>query len=70
MEGTHATFKAIATSRATSIVGGGDTISTITDEKLVKKITHVSTGGSAMLEFMEKGTLPAIEALKNGINRK
>ncbi|KKU96332.1 MAG: Phosphoglycerate kinase [Candidatus Gottesmanbacteria bacterium GW2011_GWA1_48_13] len=67
MAGTDATFRAIAASAATTIIGGGDTISTIRDETLLKDITHVSTGGSAMLEFMEKGTLPAIEALKNHV---
>lgn len=65
--GTDATFAAIAASAATTIVGGGDTISTIHDETLLSKINHVSTGGGAMLEFMEKGTLPAIEALKNHV---
>lgn len=48
-----------------SIIGGGDTISTIDDKSLLHNITHVSTGGAAMLEFLEKGTLPAIEVLKN-----
>lgn len=68
MAGTKATFAAIAKSSARSIIGGGDTISTITDAKLLARIDHVSTGGSAMLEFMEKGTLPAIEALKNHVH--
>lgn len=68
MAGTKATFAAIAKSRAKSIIGGGDTISTITDAKLLARIDHISTGGSAMLEFMEKGTLPAIEALKNHVH--
>ncbi len=47
-----------------SIIGGGDTISTIDDKSLLSNITHVSTGGAAMLEFLEKGTLPAIDALR------
>ncbi|MEK7587808.1 MAG: phosphoglycerate kinase [Patescibacteria group bacterium] len=65
MAGTQSVFRSLATSRATTIIGGGDTISTIHDEALLQKVSHISTGGSAMLEFMEKGTLPAIEALKN-----
>jgi phosphoglycerate kinase len=65
-EGTKKTCQSVASSRALSIVGGGDTISTITDEKILEKIDLISTGGSAMLEFIEKGTLPTIEALKNG----
>ena len=64
MAGTQSVFRSLATSRATTIIGGGDTISTIHDEALLQKVSHISTGGSAMLEFMEKGTLPAIEALK------
>lgn len=49
---------------ATSIVGGGDTLSAISKKEYIEKITHISTGGGAMLEFIEKGTLPGIEALK------
>ncbi len=48
----------------TSIVGGGDTIAAISKKEYLGKITHISTGGGAMLEFIEKGTLPGIEALK------
>ncbi|MEK7079060.1 MAG: phosphoglycerate kinase [Patescibacteria group bacterium] len=49
---------------AVSIVGGGDTLAAISNKKYLSKITHISTGGGAMLEFIEKGTLPGIEALK------
>lgn len=48
----------------TSIVGGGDTIAAISKKEYLDNITHISTGGGAMLEFIEKGTLPGIEALK------
>lgn len=51
--------------KAISIVGGGDTLFAISHKEYIDKITHVSTGGGAMLEFIEKGTLPGIEALKN-----
>ncbi len=49
---------------ATSVVGGGDTIAAISKKEYLDKITHISTGGGAMLEFIEKGTLPGIEALQ------
>ncbi|OGK16700.1 phosphoglycerate kinase [Candidatus Roizmanbacteria bacterium RIFCSPHIGHO2_01_FULL_39_12c] len=63
--GTDFTYYAIAENRdAVSIVGGGDTLSAISKEEYLDKITHISTGGGAMLEFIEKGTLPGIEALK------
>ena len=47
-----------------SIVGGGDTLAAISKKEYLEKITHISTGGGAMLEFIENGTLPGIEALK------
>lgn len=49
---------------AISIVGGGETIAAISKKEYLDNITHISTGGGAMLEFIEKGTLPGIEALK------
>lgn len=48
----------------TSIVGGGDTLSAISKKEYLDKITHISTGGGAMLEFIEKGSLPGIDALR------
>lgn len=63
--GTDFIYYAITENRnALSIVGGGDTLSAISKEEYLEKITHLSTGGGAMLEFIEKGTLPGIEALK------
>lgn len=64
-KGTDAVYEAVASNSAvTSIVGGGETLAALTHEKHLERITHISTGGGAMLEFVEKGTLPGIEALK------
>lgn len=62
-EGTESVLKSIAESKAFSIVGGGDTLSSIKNKDYLKNITHISTGGSAMLEYMKKGSLPGIEVL-------
>ncbi len=62
--GTDFVYYSIAENRGTTIVGGGDTLSAVSKKEHLENITHVSTGGGAMLEFIEKGTLPAIEALK------
>ncbi len=65
-QGTDFIYYAIAhNSDAVSVVGGGDTLAAINHKKYLDKITHISTGGGAMLEFIEKGTLPAIEVLKH-----
>ncbi len=50
---------------STSVVGGGDTLAAISKKEYIEKITHISTGGGAMLEFIEHGTLPGIDALRN-----
>lgn len=63
-KGTFSVLKAIAESPAISIVGGGDTIAAISKHpSLTKKITFISTGGGALLQYLEKGTLPALDAL-------
>jgi phosphoglycerate kinase len=63
--GTDFIYYAITQNKqAVSVVGGGDTIAAISKEEYLDQITHISTGGGAMLEFIEKGTLPGIEALK------
>lgn len=49
---------------AISVVGGGDTLAALSKKEYLDKITHISTGGGAMLEFIENGTLPGLEALK------
>lgn len=62
-ESTIALAKGLAKSKANSVVGGGDTVVTLKELKLEKKIDFISTGGGAMLEFLQKGTLPGIDAL-------
>lgn len=65
-QGSLAIYNAIiCNSNAMSVVGGGDTLTVIKDQPGQDKITHISTGGGAMLELIEKGTLPGIEALEN-----
>jgi phosphoglycerate kinase len=58
-------YSITSNTHVTSVVGGGDTLSAISKKEYLDKITHISTGGGAMLEFIENGTLPGIEALKN-----
>lgn len=62
--GTDFVYHAIAENRQSlSIIGGGDTIAALGKKEYLQVIDHVSTGGGAMLEFIEKDTLPGIEAL-------
>ena len=63
-EATKKLLKAVVRSKAESIIGGGDTIALVSEMKLEKKFTFVSTGGGATLDFLANGTLPGIKALK------
>lgn len=62
-KGTEALARAIASSPAFSIAGGGDTLAAVDKFDIAKDVSYISTGGGAFLEFLEGKTLPAVAAL-------
>jgi len=63
-KGTEALARAIAASSAFSIAGGGDTLAAVDKYGIADKVSYISTGGGAFLEFLEGKTLPAVAALE------
>jgi len=63
-KGTEALARAIASSRAFSIAGGGDTLAAVDKFDIAGQVSYISTGGGAFLEFLEGKTLPAVAALE------
>lgn len=62
-KGTNKVAKAVAKSGAVSIVGGGDSVAAVKATGYAERITHISTGGGATLEFLEGKTLPGVAVL-------
>lgn len=63
-EGTFAVAKAVAQTQATSIIGGGDSVKAIKSSGFSDKVSFISTGGGASLEFLEGRVLPGVAALE------
>ncbi|MBF0298583.1 MAG: phosphoglycerate kinase [Oligoflexia bacterium] len=66
-KGTFSVAKILAELNAFTLVGGGDSVSAVNKSGVASRISHISTGGGASLEFIEQGQLPGIQALKFGI---
>ncbi|EWH02419.1 phosphoglycerate kinase, partial [Halomonas sp. BC04] len=67
--GTEALSRAIAESNGFSIAGGGDTLAAIDKYGIGERVSYISTGGGAFLEYVEGKTLPAVKALEDAAKR-
>ncbi len=66
-KGTFGIAETLSELNAFTLVGGGDSVAAVKQAGLSEKMSHISTGGGASLEFIENGTLPGIQALKFGV---
>jgi phosphoglycerate kinase len=67
-EGTKAMSNAIANSEGFSIAGGGDTLAAVDKYNIADKVSYISTGGGAFLEYVEGKVLPAVAVLESRVN--
>jgi phosphoglycerate kinase len=66
-KGTNAVAQAVANVKGTTIIGGGDSIAAVTKAGVADRISHISTGGGASLEFLGGRTLPGVAALPDKV---
>jgi len=70
MLGTKGVFDAVAESKAFSVVGGGNTIEAVEKLGLAQKVSYISTGGGALMEFLTGKVLPGVDSLEKAARKK